>query len=69
MAEENNNKEIPIYDPLETPQIAYSERAQKRLAKGAPMPGLNVDTEDGEVDRTIDERINDLEKSLGKKLH
>lgn len=67
MADDKNKLDGVIFDPLETPQIAHSKRAMRRLGKGEPMPGLNVDSEDGEVDKTIDERLRDLNKSLQEK--
>jgi hypothetical protein len=59
------------WDPLETPQVVQSKRALRRLARNEPMPGFHVDTEDGEVDKTIDERLQDLDQSINnkKRLH
>lgn len=58
------------FDPLETPQVVQSKRALRRLANNEPMPGFNVDTEDGEVDKTIDERLRDVQQSINaKKRH
>jgi hypothetical protein len=55
------------FDPLETPQVVQSKRALRRLANNEPMPGFNVDTEDGEVDKTIDERLRDVQQSINAK--
>lgn len=55
------------FDPLETPQVVQSKRALRRLANNEPMPGFNVDTEDGEVDKTIEERLQDLQQSINEK--
>ncbi|HBI04265.1 MAG TPA: hypothetical protein DDY49_09585 [Paenibacillaceae bacterium] len=56
-----------VLDPLETPQVVQSKRSLRRLANYEPMPGFNVDTEDGEVDKTIGERLQDLQQSINEK--
>jgi len=58
-------------NPLQTPQVVQSKRALRRLAKNEPMPGFHVNSEDGEVDKTIEERLRDVLRSIDekKRLH
>jgi hypothetical protein len=65
--DEHENNEDKQWDPLNTPQIANSTRAQRRLGRGAPMPGVYVDDrkeDDEEEDATIDERLSSIQKNM-----
>ncbi|MED0674172.1 hypothetical protein SAMN04489735_10253 [Aneurinibacillus thermoaerophilus] len=77
MAQDNKEEEIKkegtlgdvkAWDPLDTPQIAESYEAQRRLGRGAEMPGLyeadKAKTPDGEEERTKDERIASLQQNI-----
>ncbi|MFT9850521.1 hypothetical protein [Aneurinibacillus sp. REN35] len=76
MADEKHKKdvekgklaEVKEWDPLDTPQISESREAQRRLGRGAEMPGLyegdRAKTEDGEEERTKDERLASIQKNL-----
>jgi hypothetical protein len=59
---------IKEWDPMDTPQIARSEEAQRRLGRGAEMPGLyeatKAKTEDGEEEMTTDERLVSIQKNM-----
>ncbi|ERI10616.1 hypothetical protein HMPREF0083_01319 [Aneurinibacillus aneurinilyticus ATCC 12856] len=60
--------EVKEWDPLDTPQIAESREAQRRLGRGAEMPGLyeadKARTEDGEEEMTKNERLASIQKNL-----
>jgi hypothetical protein len=66
--EEGILADIKEWDPLDTPQIATSWEAQRRLARGVKMPGLyevdHAKTEDGEEPMTIDERLASIQKNM-----
>jgi hypothetical protein len=78
MAEERNKQEkrlqkgkladVKEWDPLDTPQITQSREAQRRLGRGAEMPGLyesdEAKTEDGEEEMTKDERLASIQKNI-----
>lgn len=60
--------EVKEWDPLDTPQIAESREAQRRLGRGAEMPGLyeadKAKAEDGEEEMTKNERLASIQKNL-----
>ncbi|WCK53996.1 hypothetical protein PP175_22165 [Aneurinibacillus sp. Ricciae_BoGa-3] len=66
--DEQKNSEDRQWDPLNTPQIANSKRAQRRLGRGAPMPGVYIGNDnhegDDEEDATIDERLSSIQKNM-----
>lgn len=77
MAEERNEREkhekgkladVQDWDPLDTPQITESRKAQRRLGRGAEMPGLyeadRAKTEDGEEEMTKEERLASIQKNI-----
>ncbi|WP_027416960.1 hypothetical protein [Aneurinibacillus terranovensis] len=73
--DENETGDTPEdrqWNPLDTPQIANSISAQRRLGRGAPMPGLYIaeddngrgNPNDGEENQTIDERLQAIEENI-----
>ncbi|MBN6186775.1 hypothetical protein JQN58_07175 [Aneurinibacillus sp. BA2021] len=67
-AEKGKLADVKEWDPLDTPQISDSREAQRRLGRGAEMPGLyeadKAKTEDGEEEYTKDERLASIQKNL-----
>jgi hypothetical protein len=70
MSDDKKTSEDLQWNPLDTPQIANSEEAQRRLGRGAEMPGVyeadRARTEDGEEEKTTGERLQSIKENLNK---